>query len=203
MPKDIINIIDYGVSGNLSSLVSSLKKIGKNSRLINKVSEFPDSGYLILPGVGSFDNAINGLKKSRIYDKLLNLNPDNYKTLGICLGMQILGNRSEESLESNEGIKLLNLSSHKFKPKDPKAIKVPHIGWNKIYSKNSQPVDGYFYFLHSFYIKCLEKDIATHYTDYYDFTFPSYIKKDSIYGCQFHPEKSGDNGLNFLSNIFN
>ena len=110
MPTDIINIIDYGVSGNLSSLVSSLKKIGKNSKLINNISDFPSDGYLILPGVGSFDNAINGLKKNGIFDKLLNLNSDNYKTLGICLGMQILGNSSEESIESNEGIKLLNFS---------------------------------------------------------------------------------------------
>ena len=117
--------------------------------------------------------------------------------------MQILGNSSEESLEINKGIKLLNFTSHKFKPKDPKLIKVPHIGWNRIYSKNSQSVDGYFYFLHSFYIKSSEKDTSTHFTDYYDFTFPSYIKKDNIFCCQFHPEKSGNNGLDFLSNIFN
>jgi len=200
--SNLINIIDYGVSGNLSSLINSLEKIDKKINLVNKDSDFPDSGNIILPGVGSFDSAIKELKKNGVYDKLYNLNTKKYKILGICLGMQILGKSSEESYENIKGIGLLNISTVKFKPENSINTKIPHIGWNKLYSNKLSPINGYFYFLHSFFIENFDNNTDTYFTDYNEFTFPSFLKKGEIYCCQFHPEKSGLDGLNFLETIF-
>ncbi len=195
----MIAIIDYGV-GNLFSLSQSLKKIGANCIITNDKSQIKVADKLILPGVGAFGDAITRLRSCGL-DKLIKDECLNGKPLlGICLGMQLLFDKSYEYGE-HDGLGLI--SGEILPLKDyVTGLKIPHMGWNalKIYDDNpllNETKQGeYVYFVHSFFAKCNEGLSAT--TDY-GLEVTAVVRKNNIFGMQFHPEKSGEAGLKILA----
>jgi glutamine amidotransferase len=201
-----IGIINYGV-GNIASIQNMLKKSGNNSEIFSEPETIDKYDKLILPGVGSFDFAMN---------KLINnswIMPLNYfaleikkPILGICLGMQLMCNRSEEGQVT--GLSWINAEVKKFKTDDNFNFKVPHMGWNSvkfenINSKFFESLNGLnkFYFVHSYFIECYEKKDISSITNYNGIEFVSSFNKENIYGVQFHPEKSHKYGLKLLENF--
>ena len=160
--------------------------------------------HLILPGVGAFKTTINNLKKKNLLNTIKNT-AKKKPVLGICLGMQLLFDYSAENGKT-KGLGLIKGSVEKFDFKK-KNIKIPNIGWNKIINvkknkilSNINKIDE-FYFVHSYYIKTHEKKAIVSNSNYNNFLFASIINKNNIYGCQFHPERSRDQGLIFLKNF--
>ena len=196
----MIAIINYGV-GNLFSLSSSLKAIGYDTVITGDAETIKKADKLILPGVGAFEDAIKKLRDSGL-DKIIYEEVNLGKPLiGICLGMQMLFERSFE-YGVHEGLGLIKGEVIPMENTIPKDLKIPHIGWNYLKIKKSNPLlryisDGDFvYFVHSFYADgCDDAVIAT--TEYGK-EMTAAVAKDNIYGCQFHPEKSGDIGLKIL-----
>ena len=196
----MIGIIDYGV-GNLFSVCSSLDRIGESARIVKTESEIEASDRIILPGVGAFGDAAQKLKASGL-DKVIIKEAKNGKPLmGICLGMQLLFGKSFEYGE-HEGLGLIPGNIIAFEGKIPSEFKIPHIGWNALKFKGKSPLfkyinDGDFvYFVHSYFATdCSENTIAT---AEYGIDVTAAAAKDNIFGCQFHPEKSGDVGLKIL-----
>tara|TARA_B100000886_G_C20421394_1_gene491781 strand:+ start:532 stop:1140 length:609 start_codon:yes stop_codon:yes gene_type:complete len=201
----MIVIVDYGF-GNKINLSSALDKIKVDHLISSKKKDIENCSHLILPGVGAFKTTINHLKKK----KLLNTIKDIAKkkpVLGICLGMQLLFDYSTENGKT-KGLGLLKGSVKKFDFKN-KNIKIPNIGWNKVMDikknkifLNINKMDE-FYFVHSYYIKTKEKKVIMSNSKYNNFSFASVINKKNIYGCQFHPERSRNQGLIFLKNFCN
>jgi len=203
MSKSIkIQIIDLKIN-NIFSLYNSLKKIGyKNIEIINTKKNI-NSNLLFLPGVGSFYKASRLLKKNNFDEKIKNFTKDkNNKLFGICLGMQLLFEESNEFGKS-KGLGLVRGRVKKFSS----TLRVPHIGWAPVikYKKNIKSFnfknEGNFYFVHSYYCEPVEKKIIYTYTEYFKKKFCSSIKKENILGTQFHPEKSGLNGLKILKSL--
>ena len=196
----MIAIINYGV-GNLFSLSSSLKAIGYDTVITGDAKTIKKADKLILPGVGAFEDAIKKLRDSGL-DKIIYEEVNLGKPLiGICLGMQMLFERSFE-YGVHQGLGLIKGEVIPMENTIPKDLKIPHIGWNYLKIKKSNPLlryisDGDFvYFVHSFYADgCDDAVIAT--TEYGK-EMTAAVAKDNIYGCQFHPEKSGDIGLKIL-----
>lgn len=197
-------IIDYGI-GNILSLKRAIQKTEENIIVSDDLNIIDKASHLILPGVGAFNAAILLLKKKNLYNYLKNLKEDK-KILGICLGMQILFSNSDEGGILTEGLNLIEGSVRKIFVKNKK-YKVPNVGWRKFYSYVNDPLlnnipDSYYYFVHSYYIN--SKDVNSFLISEikYDHLFISAIvKKNNIYGCQFHPEKSGDAGLKIINNF--
>ena len=196
----MIAIIDYGV-GNLFSLSSSFASIGADTVITGDPEIIKKADKLILPGVGAFADAIEKLKSAGL-DAVIKSEVQNGKPLmGICLGMQMLFEKSYEYGEY-EGLSLLKGSVVPMKNSIPHDLKIPHIGWNALRFKKDSPLfkyikDGDFvYFVHSYYADgCDDSLIAdTEYGKY----LTAAVQKGNIYGCQFHPEKSGDVGLKIL-----
>ena len=197
----MIAIIDYGV-GNLFSLKSSLDMIGIESIVTGDKEEIKKCDKILLPGVGAFQDAANKLRQSGL-DKVIIEEAENKKPiLGICLGMQLL---FEKSFEYGEhiGLGLIKGEIRPIKEVIPEGLKIPHIGWNKLdfTSKKSKLFKyikdkDFVYFVHSYYgAKCNDDTIAT--SDY-GYPLTAAVEKDNVFGCQFHPEKSGNVGLNIL-----
>ena len=203
----MVNIIDFGVS-NVASVANMVKKVGGTPKIIRDYNQLKDNtiNKTILPGVGSFDSAMTMLSEGHWIDPLNQfISTSNNKILGICLGMQIMFNKSEEG--DAEGLKWINGEIKKFVFTDNK-LKVPHMGWNLITEKhastlfNNSPKNQRYYFVHSFYANCNNKDdIAS--TTNYGIEFVSSIQKNNIYGVQFHPEKSHRFGMHILKNFIN
>ena len=191
-------IIDYGC-GNLFSLTSSLKKIGEQAEVFTDKKDLIKCDRVILPGVGAFGNAAIKLENSGMADAVKQLAKEGMPVLGICLGMQLLFERSFEYGE-HEGLKLLK---GEIRPlaEDITNLKIPHMGWNSLQFKNKSPLfkyvdEGeYVYFVHSFHAKSCEKLLAT---SYYGTEVCAAAGGGNVYGTQFHPEKSGDAGLRIL-----
>ncbi len=196
----MIAIIDYGV-GNLFSLSSSFRAIGYDTVVTGDKNIIKAADKLILPGVGAFSDAIKKLRESGL-DKVIYEEVKNGKALmGICLGMQMLFEKSFE-YGTHEGLGLIPGEVIPMENTIPKELKIPHIGWNQLKIKKNNPLlkyikDGDFvYFVHSYYAdNCSDALIAT--TDYGK-EITAIVAKDNIYGCQFHPEKSGEIGLKIL-----
>ncbi|MFH1227797.1 MAG: imidazole glycerol phosphate synthase subunit HisH [Planctomycetota bacterium] len=194
----MIGIIDYG-AGNLLSVKKALEHLGVDCKIIDTKSKFQEVDKVILPGVGAFQSAIRKLKSTGIYgitkDWLLADKP----FLGICLGMQLLFEGSEES----KGVK--GFGVFKGKVVRFKCGKVPQIGWNRVrIQRKSKIMSGikdksFFYFLHGYFAKPADGDIITGTTEYRA-VYPSVVEKGNIYGVQFHPEKSSAVGLKLLKN---
>ncbi len=197
----MICIIDYGI-GNIGSIQNMIKKIGYESIVSSDESVIKKADKLLLPGVGSFDYAMKKLKELKLYD-LLNEEVVLKKKpiLGICLGMQLMTNGSEEG--SEKGFAWIDAYVHRFEAND---LKVPHMGWNliKIEKTDNLSLDLYdenrFYFVHSFYVKCNNKNDKLFSTNY-GVDFISGFSKENIYGVQFHPEKSHKFGKKLLENF--
>lgn len=197
----MVAIVDYGV-GNLFSLVSSFKAIGVSAVVTGDEEEIRKADRIILPGVGAFGDAVEKLRKTGL-DKVITDEADKGKELlGICLGMQLLFDKSYEYGEY-DGLGLVKGSIKPIADVIPKDLKIPHIGWNSLkFTEEKSKIfkyinDGDFvYFVHSFYgANCSESVIAT--TDY-GAELTAAVGKNNVYGCQFHPEKSGEVGLKIL-----
>ena len=196
----MIAIIDYGV-GNLFSLVSSLKAVGAEATITGDIDTIKKADKLILPGVGAFGDAAQKLKGTGLFDVVINEAKNGKPLLGICLGMQLLFEKSYE-YGCHEGLGLIKGTVVPMEGKLPESLKIPHIGWNALHFNKESPVFKYIndgdcvYFVHSFYAEgCGDALIAT--TEYgKDIT--AAVQKDNVYGCQFHPEKSGNVGLSIL-----
>jgi glutamine amidotransferase len=197
----MVSIIDYGV-GNLGSLVNIHKRSGLDVEIANSISHIERSTHLILPGVGSFDAAIKKLDESGLREALERAVMER-KTpvLGICLGMQMMTEGSEEG--SLQGLGWIKGSAQRFKLSAK--LKVPHVGWNTVSSVRQnglfdKGLPQRYYFVHSFFVSCNEQNDIIGQTDY-GINFTSAYHRENIYGVQFHPEKSHNFGKQLLSNF--
>ena len=199
-----ITIIDYG-SGNVLSAQKSFVKIANENNIISKViisnnvNDIKDSTHIVLPGQGAFSTCMTGLKNIKgLIDELYNHAINKKKPfLGICVGMQMLANKSEEK-GLHQG---LGWIEGKIKKLPDTNLKMPHMGWNivKPVTNNNNLIkkpDDY-YFVHSYYFECAQKENILAETQY-GINFSSIVAKENIYGVQFHPEKSSSQGLNLL-----
>lgn len=203
----MIAVIDYGV-GNLFSLLSSLNYVGLDTKLTNNIEEIKNAKGIILPGVGAFRDAIGNLEKYGLKETLINEAKNGKPFLGICLGMQMLFEKSYEYGEY-EGLGLINGTVEEIKKYIPENsdLKIPHMGWNSLIinerfkdDKILKDVDNneYVYYVHSYFAKTDTKNIVTY--SEYGTKIPGIVKNKNVYGMQFHPEKSGDTGLKLLKN---
>lgn len=196
-------IVEYGV-GNLFSLQSSLNAINLPSKITGDASEILEAKRVILPGVGAFGDAIKKLEQTGLATVIRKLAQKGTPLLGICLGMQLLFKSSEE-FGAHSGLGILDGDIASLK-NDLKIIKfdgkVPHMGWNKLKFEKESPIlkyikqDDYVYYVHSFYAKNCEKCRVA--SSDYGVQVAGIVQKRNVFGTQFHPEKSGENGLAIL-----
>jgi len=195
MNKQNIVIIDYK-AGNIQSVKYALERLGVSAEVSNCEQTIRKADKLIFPGVGEASWAMNALRKKGL-DKLI---PKlKQPVLGICLGMQLMCESSEEG--NTRGLGIFPLKALKFPPEE----KVPHMGWNQINQLKGDlfkgiDTDSCTYFVHSYYVPICENTMAK---SHYIKNFSASLQKDNFYACQFHPEKSGDIGEQILSNFIN
>lgn len=196
----MIRIIDYGV-GNLFSLRSSLRAIGIDADYTGNPAEIRKADKLILPGVGAFRDAREALRSTGL-DRVVQEEVGKGKPLmGICLGMQMLFDRSYEYGEY-EGLGLIPGEIVPMEGRIPKDLPIPHIGWNELILKQPSPLmkntanGDYVYFVHSYYAETPAEYVIA--TTEYGVEMTAAVQKDNVYGCQFHPEKSSEVGLSIL-----
>jgi glutamine amidotransferase len=200
----MIVIIDYGI-GNLASVFNMFKKIGVKDVVVSSDKEvIAKATKLLLPGVGAFDAGMKNLENSGFIPILSKkVLEDKTPILGICLGMQLLTKRSEEGTKN--GLGWINAETVKFNL-DPKLkLKVPHMGWNYIKVNKENPLidkesKNRFYFVHSYYVKCIDANQSLA-TSNFGIDFTCMVNKNNIYGAQFHPEKSLKFGMKLLENF--
>ena len=197
----MIAIVDYGV-GNLFSLRSSLAAVGAKAEVTKDASVIRSAGKVILPGVGAFEDAMNKLRSSGLAETVIAEAASGKPLLGICLGMQMLFDRSFEYGE-HAGLGLIPGSVVPIGDVIPTGLKIPHIGWNALhFSGRKSPLFRYIkegdcvYFVHSYYAADCEENVIA--TAEYGAELTAAVQKDNIFGCQFHPEKSGKVGLGIL-----
>lgn len=204
----MIAVIDYGM-GNIRSVQKALELVGAKTKVTLRSTDIAKCDKLVFPGVGAFGDAMRELKRRRLIDPIKESIKDGKPFLGLCLGMQLLFDKSEEA----PGVKGLSVFSGVVKRfKFPKAgLKVPHMGWNNVVAGSGLSVSGkrvlkgvpdgaYMYFVHSYYVKPEDKEVILTTTDY-GIDFVSSVCRDNIYGFQFHPEKSQELGLKILKNF--
>jgi glutamine amidotransferase len=201
----MITIIDYKM-GNLGSIANMLKKIGYQCRMTSNSSEIQAADKIILPGVGNFDRAMINLKELGLID-VLNIKAleDKVPVLGICLGMQLMAEKSEEGLLPGLGWIKAEVKKFSFDEVN-KNLKIPHMGWNTVQQQKDNRLfsnmypEPRFYFVHSYHFECEKKeDILT--TTFYGYHFTSAVSSGNIMGVQFHPEKSHKFGMMILKNF--
>lgn len=195
----MIAIIDYDM-GNLGSIKNMIKKVGGESVITNNVDIISKASGIILPGVGSFDSGVNNLKKYKLFDLIKDLAIIEKKPLlGICLGMQLMTNMSEEG--SEKGLCLVNAETIKFE--EDIIRKIPYMGWNIVEKSNSSILfknfvdPPRFYFVHSYFVKCNDENDVVGRSEYGQ-VFDSAFEKGNIMGVQFHPEKSHRFGMTLM-----
>ena len=203
MPFKIV-IVDYG-TGNLNSVHKSLDRLGVDSIISSDPKDIDSADKLILPGVGHFGNAMANLRELNLLDALHEAVLVKQKPiLGICLGMELMANRSEEG--NAAGLGWIDAEMIRFNISNKKRYKVPHIGWNKIWIKKNSLLmknvseSSEFYFVHSYHLKINNQSDILNETQY-ELIYPSAIEKDNIFGVQYHPEKSHDAGEQLLRNF--
>ena len=204
MSKNILTIIDYDC-GNILNLVRAIEFLGYKVEVSKDKKKIINSSHVILPGVGAFGNATQKLEKFNLNSIILEYVKSGKPLLGICLGMQLLLTESHE-FGTHKGLDLIKGKVIKISNKDKKEIKIPHVGWNDLYPNNEEeiwtnkilkgfPSGKSFYFIHSYICKTKSSKATVAYCDYSGISIPAVISIDNIFGCQFHPEKSSDNGL--------
>ena len=200
----MIAIVDYNM-GNLRSVYNAFEKIGKKADVIQDASKLEKYDKVILPGVGAFGDAMKSLDETGMREAVKKFADSGKPLLGICLGMQLLFDKSSEFGET-KGLGLIPGEVVEFdKTKFTTRLKVPHMGWNEIFIQQKSPLlnalkdETYLYFVHSFHATCRDRYIVAKTT--YGYDFPSVVQKDNIFGFQPHPEKSHDNGLKILKNF--
>ncbi|GBD99149.1 imidazole glycerol phosphate synthase subunit HisH 1 [bacterium BMS3Abin07] len=197
----MITIIDYGM-GNLKSVQKAFTKVGIDSLISSKPSDIDNASAVVLPGVGAFRDCVSNLGKLGLADSIYRAIEQGKPYLGICLGLQILFGESEE-FGASSGLGFFEGSVIRFRGN---GLKIPHMGWNNVKLKKRPPLfnniedNGYFYFVHSYYVKPDDPSIITGITTY-GAEFTSMIWKDNIVATQFHPEKSQRLGLKILKNF--
>ena len=204
LEKTMIAIIDYG-AGNLSSVKKALDYLGAESEITHDRDKIMSASHIILPGVGSFGDAMCSMQERGLAEVVKEVAVSGKPFLGICLGLQLLFESSEES-DGAEGLGLLKGKIVTI-PRDM-GLKVPHMGWNSISIKQNNGIfsgineNSYFYFVHSFYLKDAEADYVAA-TTQYGVEIECAVQKGNICATQFHPEKSGAVGLKLLENFIN
>jgi glutamine amidotransferase len=202
----MIAVIDYGM-GNLRSVQKALEEVGAKTRVTSDPSDLKRCNKVVFPGVGAFGDAMKELRRRGLVDPIKDAIADGKPFLGLCLGLQLLFEKSEEA-PGVKGLCVLRGEVKRFRfPKNWQ--KVPHMGWNSIVNKARGPgarilkgiPDGsYVYFVHSYYVKPKDKNSILTMTDY-GIDFVSGVCKNNVYGLQFHPEKSQALGLKILKNF--
>ena len=197
----MVAIIDYG-AGNLSSVKKALDYLGTENEITQDRDKILSASHVILPGVGSFGDAMDSMRERGLVDTVKEVAMTK-PFLGICLGLQLLFEGSEESPDT-EGLGILKGKIVSI-PKD-KGLKVPHIGWNSVNLKQQVGIfsniddESYFYFVHSFYLKAADEDVVAATTEY-GVTIQCAVQRDNLCATQFHPEKSSKAGLKLLKNF--
>ncbi|MDY3990310.1 MAG: imidazole glycerol phosphate synthase subunit HisH [Lachnospiraceae bacterium] len=198
----MVAIVDYD-AGNIRSVEKAVKYLGKDCIVTDDSQQILKADHVILPGVGAFGDCMSHLNDRHLVDVLREVKKRDIPFLGICLGLQLLFDDSEES----EGVRGLGLlSGHIIRFPDREDLKVPHMGWNSIsFPRQGRlfkgiPEDSFVYFVHSYYLKADDPSIVTATCDY-GLTFDASVESGNIFATQFHPEKSGVTGLAILKNF--
>ena len=198
----MVAIIDYD-AGNLNSVKKAVEFIGGEALVTGKAEEILSADHVILPGVGAFGDAMGQIRRLGLEEVIKEVAKKGTPFLGICLGLQLL---FESSLES-PGVKGLGiLDGTVEKIPDTPGLKIPHIGWNSLKLQNNGRLfegiddESFVYFVHSYYLKARDENIVKA-TAEYGCTIHASVEKDNVFACQFHPEKSGETGLQILKNF--
>jgi len=198
----MIVVVDYGM-GNLRSVQKGFEKVGAHAVISRDIKEITSADKLVLPGVGAFPKCMENLGELKLIDPVVEFIQSGRPFLGICLGLQLLFDESEE-FGRHEGLKIIRGKVKEF-DRNMK-LKIPHMGWNQVSFRKDVPIfdgikDGsYFYFVHSFYVDPQDaQDVAAE-TEY-GIRFTCAVARDNIYAVQFHPEKSQETGLRILKNF--
>jgi len=202
-----VSIISYG-TGNLASISSALEAVGAACTVANTPSDLSGADALVLPGVGHFHHAMNFFRASGLLESTLEKIRSGVPTLGICLGFQLLTRTSEEG-EGEAGLGLLPCSTVRIRPRSPKMYKVPHLGWNTIHKTHGSPKllagipvkDQIFYYANAYAVRWEQEPLSPHASYFHDSEYSALIEHGSLFGVQFHPEKSRTQGLHLLSNF--
>jgi glutamine amidotransferase len=211
MIKKKVVIVDYGL-GNLYSILQACNHVGYTPVISSCKEEILSADYLILPGVGAFKIAMNHLKERGLIEVIKEYAESSKPLMGVCLGMQLLFDSSEE-FGKHDGLGLIAGTIKKL-PDTFKGckIKIPHIGWNKLFPAELSFVNSpleeltnkdFMYFVHSYYAEPTNNLEILTYTYYQEFKYCSSVQKNNIFGFQFHPEKSGEEGLSIYKNFLN
>lgn len=200
----MITIVNYGM-GNLGSVQNMFKRIGVASEITGDPQAVSRAEKLLLPGVGAFDAAMQKIAESGLREVLdRKVLEEKVPVLGICLGMQLLTNGSEEGVLP--GLGWIPARTIKFRFPEGSPLKIPHMGWNYVFPKRESPLthdlpaEPRFYFVHSYFVRCdNEEDVLM--TTPYGNDFHSIVQRGNVYGAQFHPEKSHKYGMKLLSNF--
>jgi glutamine amidotransferase len=198
----MVAIIDYN-AGNLKSVEKALAAVGQESVITRDFHEILSADHVILPGVGAFGEAMEQIKKYELDKVVREVVDKNKPFLGICLGLQLLFEGSDES-QGVEGLRILD--GKILRIPDKEGLKIPHIGWNSLTLQNDGRLfagmkqEPYVYFVHSYYLRAADETIVKATCDYSTCIHAS-VEKDMVFACQFHPEKSSGVGLNLLRNF--
>ncbi len=198
----MIAIIDYG-AGNLKSVEKAINFLGEDTVITRDKDEILSADKVILPGVGNFGDCMEKINECNLKNTIYDVVDKKTPFLGICLGLQLLFNESDEA----KGVAGLGILDGKIKKFDSDmGLKIPHIGWNSLELLNNGRLfngvkdNSFVYFVHSYYLDAKDKDIVRAKSDY-GIKFEASIEKDNVFACQFHPEKSGETGLKILKNF--
>lgn len=203
MATNEIAVVKYGVA-NLGSIMNMLRRIGASARIVAEPDEVLSAERLILPGVGAFDAGMKALRNRGLVEPIRRRVSEGVPLLGVCLGMQMLGHSSAEG--PGEGLGLLDAHSVRFSFPTTDRLRVPHMGWGRLTSRQTSPLfagmseDARFYFVHSYHVVCRDQgDILAGCV--YGIEFTAMVKRGNVYGAQFHPEKSHKYGMELLKNF--
>ena len=195
-------VIDYD-AGNIKSVEKALMSLGEEVVITDDPEKILSADRVILPGVGAFGDAMANLRKTGLDDVIRKVVEKGTPFLGICLGLQLLFERSDEA-PGVEGLGILK--GEILRIPEQEGLKIPHMGWNSLHLENNGRLfagieeQSYVYFVHSYYLKAEEEEIVKASTEYSTHIHAS-VEKDNVFACQFHPEKSGDVGLHILRNF--
>lgn len=200
----MVAIIDYD-AGNIKSVEKAMQALGENVRITREPEEILSADHVILPGVGAFGDAMDKIRQYGLDEVIREVVDRGTPFLGICLGLQLLFESSEES----EGVSGLGILQGKIvRLPEEQGLKIPHIGWNSLKFPGSGrlfaglPEESYVYFVHSYYLQAEDAQIVTATTEYGAHIHAS-VEKGNVFACQFHPEKSSDIGMRILKNFLN
>lgn len=202
----MIVILDYGM-GNTASILNMIRRVGGEAVISSDRQLTLESNALILPGVGAFDNAMQKLNDAGLVDLIKQrVQEDKIPFLGICLGMQLLFDSSEEGASAGLGLIPGVVKRFDFSRLDKCGLKIPHMGWNTVQPKEESPLfkgfepDPRFYFVHSYHAVCVDSSHVAATCDY-GYPFACAVQKDNIFAAQFHPEKSHKFGMKLFENF--